>query len=59
MRRILNRVVDVYTTILFDLDETLYPRHAGLMQEISARITRYLIERMGLAPEEAQARKMY
>ncbi len=49
----------MYTTILFDLDETLYPRHAGLMQEISARITRYLIERMGFSPEEAQTRKMH
>jgi putative hydrolase of the HAD superfamily len=41
--------------ILFDLDETLYPRDAGLMQEIGARILRYLVERMGFTPEAAEA----
>jgi len=51
--------LDLYTTILFDLDETLYPRSAGLMQEIGARISRYLIERMGYSPEEAQVRKQH
>jgi putative hydrolase of the HAD superfamily len=54
-----HRDADLYTTILFDLDETLYPRSAGLMQEISARISRYLIERMGYSPEEAQAKKLH
>jgi putative hydrolase of the HAD superfamily len=43
--------------ILFDLDETLYPRAAGLMQEIGARIIRYMTERMGLSPEEAALRR--
>jgi putative hydrolase of the HAD superfamily len=42
-----------YQYLLFDLDETLYPRTAGLMQEIARRIVLYLVERMGLAPEEA------
>ena len=46
------------TTLIFDLDETLYPRHAGLMQEIGARILRYLIERLGYSPEQAQAVKV-
>ncbi len=40
--------------LLFDLDETLYPRGAGLMQEIGARILRYLIERMNLPEEQAK-----
>jgi putative hydrolase of the HAD superfamily len=42
-----------YQYLLFDLDETLYPRANGLMQEIARRIVLYLVERMGLAPEEA------
>lgn len=45
------------TTLIFDLDETLYPRGAGLMQEIGARILRYLIERLGLSEEQARFQK--
>ena len=45
------------TTLIFDLDETLYPRNAGLMQEIGARILRYSIERLGLADEPARLQK--
>jgi putative hydrolase of the HAD superfamily len=45
------------TTLIFDLDETLYPRNAGLMQEIGARILRYLIERLGLSDEQARFQK--
>lgn len=40
--------------ILFDLDETLYPRSATLMHQISARISEYLIHKIGIAPEQAQ-----
>jgi putative hydrolase of the HAD superfamily len=43
-----------YTHLLFDLDETLYPRNTGLMQEIGRRIVRYLNERAGFSPEEAE-----
>jgi len=49
----------LYTHILFDLDETLYPRRAGLMQEMGVRIRRYLVERMGFSPEEAEIKKVY
>lgn len=45
--------------IIFDLDETLYPRGAGLMQAIGARIMRYLIERMGFSPEEAGRKRQH
>ncbi len=41
--------------ILFDLDETLYPRSASLMKEISERIQQYLIDRMGVPQAEAAA----
>lgn len=37
--------------LVFDCDDTLYPRHSGLMQAISERISRYMIERMGMDPE--------
>ena len=42
--------------LIFDLDETLYPRNAGLMQEIGVRINRYLLERLNLS--EAEAREL-
>lgn len=37
-----------FDLVLFDLDDTLYPRSAKLMDAISDRITRYLIEKMGV-----------
>jgi len=37
--------------LIFDLDETIYPRSSGLMQAISHRINRYMIERLGMPPE--------
>jgi len=48
----------VITTLIFDLDETLYPRNAGLMQEIGGRILRYLIDRLGLSDEQARFQKV-
>jgi putative hydrolase of the HAD superfamily len=39
--------------ILFDLDETLYPRENGLMQEIGRLIRLWLQDRLGLKPEQA------
>ena len=45
--------------LVFDLDETLYPRQAGLMQEIGVRILRYLIERLGLPEDRARELKQY
>ena len=41
--------------ILFDLDDTLYPRDSGLMQEISRLIRLWLRDRLALAPEQAAA----
>ena len=34
--------------ILFDLDDTLYPTAAGLMREISARMSEFMVERVGI-----------
>jgi len=39
---------------LFDFDETLYPREAGVLQAIGSRIEGYLIARLEMAPEEAK-----
>jgi putative hydrolase of the HAD superfamily len=39
--------------ILFDLDETLYPRQSGVMEQIRILILRYLRERLHLSAEEA------
>jgi len=41
--------------LLFDLDETLYPRNAGVMQGIRRQIRRYIVEVLGYTPEEAEA----
>jgi putative hydrolase of the HAD superfamily len=39
------------THLVFDLDQTIYPRHTGLMQAIGDRIMRYMIDRMGMDPQ--------
>jgi putative hydrolase of the HAD superfamily len=41
--------------ILFDLDDTLYPRHAGVMDQIRDRMLHYLRSRLNLSPDEADA----
>ncbi len=43
----------MFRFLIFDLDETLYPRQAGLMQEIGVRINRYLIENLHLPQDQA------
>jgi len=35
------------------MDDTLYPREQGLMRLVQARINAYVVEAVGLAPEEA------
>ncbi len=41
--------------LLFDLDETLYPRSAGVMAQIGRRIRGYIVETLGLSVEDADA----
>ncbi len=41
--------------LLFDLDETLYPRDAGVMQEIGRQIRRYIMREYGTTWEEADS----
>lgn len=41
--------------LLFDLDETLYPRSAGVMQQIGRQIRRYIVENLDVSAHEADA----
>ena len=41
-----------FTTIFFDLDDTLYPASTGLWQAIKERMTIYMRDRMGFEPAE-------
>jgi putative hydrolase of the HAD superfamily len=41
-----------YTTIFFDLDDTLYTSNNGLWDAIGARMNRYMVERLGLPEGE-------
>jgi putative hydrolase of the HAD superfamily len=43
-----------FTTLFFDLDETLYPHNNGLWAEIRARINAYLHERMGFPLDQIE-----
>jgi putative hydrolase of the HAD superfamily len=44
-----------YTTIFFDLDDTLYPASSGLWPTLKERMNRYMVERMNI-PAEAVPR---
>ena len=41
-----------FTTIFFDLDDTLYPSSCGLWPAIKQRMTSYMDERMGIPRDE-------
>ena len=41
-----------YTTIFFDLDDTLYPASTGLWYAIKERMNIYMRDRMGFDPAE-------
>jgi putative hydrolase of the HAD superfamily len=48
-----------YTTIYFDLDDTLYPNSTGLWEAIRLRMGKYMTEVLGIPTEEAQALRKY
>lgn len=51
---------DHVTHWVFDLDNTLYPPHARLFDQIEVRMTRYVMEALGVAQGEAdRLRKAY
>lgn len=41
-----------FTTILFDLDDTLYPSSTGLWPVLKERMNRYMIERLHIPPAD-------
>lgn len=41
-----------FTTIFFDLDDTLYPASSGLWPTLKERMSRYMIERMNIPAED-------
>jgi putative hydrolase of the HAD superfamily len=43
-----------YRYAFFDLDNTLYPRSCGLMEAIGDRINLFMVERLGVRPEEVR-----
>lgn len=45
------------TTIFFDLDDTLYPRRDGLMQQVGARIQSFAETRFGMSAPQASAQR--
>jgi len=44
-----------FTTIFFDLDDTLYPASTGLWKAIKERMNLYMIERMGMDEKDVPA----
>ncbi len=42
------------STLLFDLDDTLYPPQTGLWEGIRRRMMIYMVERMGFSPARAE-----
>ena len=43
-----------FTTLFFDLDETLYPSSSGLWLAIRERINAFMHERMGIPPDQIE-----
>jgi len=41
-----------YTTLLFDLDDTLYPAHNGVWAAIRERMNAYMLEKLHLPPQQ-------
>jgi putative hydrolase of the HAD superfamily len=48
-----------YKYILFDLDDTLYPREAGLMKAIGERILLYMVHRAGIPADDAPLKRLH
>ena len=46
-----------YTTIFFDLDDTLYPHKSGLWKAVKNRISLYMHEELGFSWDEIPARR--
>jgi putative hydrolase of the HAD superfamily len=45
----------VFSTIFFDLDDTLYPASSGLWPALKARMSQYMVDRMHIPVEDVPA----
>jgi putative hydrolase of the HAD superfamily len=54
-----NQANSQFKYILFDLDETLYPREAGLMAAISERILLFMTQKVGIPGDDALDKKRH
>jgi putative hydrolase of the HAD superfamily len=52
-----NRDNTHFEYILFDLDDTLYPKEAGMMKVISERILAFMIQKVGIPADDATTKK--
>lgn len=48
-----------YSAYLFDLDETIYPKKCGLLNEVSFRIGKYIEHFLKLSPQKADEIRIY
>lgn len=48
-----------YEYILFDLDETLYPRQAKLMDAIGQRIQLFMVQKAGIPADDVVSKRRY
>jgi putative hydrolase of the HAD superfamily len=48
-----------YKCILFDLDDTLYPREAGLMTAIYERMILFMVQKVGIPADDAPLKRLY
>ena len=46
-----------YEVILFDLDDTLYPRAAGVMDAIAERIMLFMVQRVKIPPDDVMTQR--
>jgi len=48
-----------FQVILFDLDETLYPKEAGLMQALSERMLHFMTHHIGIPADDVVAKRRH
>jgi len=48
----INRLTQPITTLLIDLDDTVYPSDSGVWDQISLRMETYMIERIHIPPQD-------
>ena len=48
-----------FSTLFFDLDQTIYPASSGIWEDVAGKIQAYLERELGLTPQEAIDRRVY